>query len=68
MYVAYLLVLRDNVGEQIGINLGVVAPLLKRHPVHLPSLDLGGLVRRINLQMPESTTPPPSRAQLNRPE
>ena len=49
MYVAYLLVLRDNVVEQIGINFSVVAPLLKRHPVHLPSLDLGGLVRRINL-------------------
>lgn len=46
----YLLILRDDVLEQLGVDLGIVALLLHMDAVHLASLDLGRLVVRVHLQ------------------
>ena len=45
----YLFVLGDNVGEQVRVDLSVVAALLKRNAVNLVGLDVGGLVCGVDL-------------------
>ena len=45
----HLLVLGHDVGEEVSIDLRVVPALLKGHAVHLAGLNVGRLVRGIDL-------------------
>ena len=45
----YLFVLGDDVGEQVRIDLSVVAALLERDAVYLAGLNVGGLVCGVDL-------------------
>ena len=45
----YLFVLGDDVGEQVRIDLSVVATLLERNAVYLAGLNVGGFVCGVDL-------------------
>ena len=45
----HLFVRSDDVGEEVGVDFRVVTALLERHAIHLAGLDVGGLVRWIDL-------------------
>lgn len=55
-FITYLLVFGDEVREELGADLGVVAPLLQVNSVDLPCLNGLGDVGRVDL--PNATSGP----------
>ena len=51
----YPFVLSDNVGEQVRVDLSIVAALLERDAVYLAGLNVGGLVCGVDLDNRKSS-------------